>query len=585
MQNYRVVSRLIALLLPLVLIAPMTASANVLINPGFEAPTSHGQLPPGWVTFAGQMGEHMWIESGGAPGGGHVLVVNTGGTRNAGLRSEPVPAAPGEVYKASAQVYARPGNRPALYLDFWNANKQRIGSKSVSASTTNLWQTLNVSLEAPPGTEWVSIILYSNAGAAPERVAWDNASLEKDMSYVVSVAPDRPDHLYEVGETATFVVNVRQGGQLTAGVSAQWRLTLDGFTVLASGVTPVENGEARITGTLTEPGFMRAHVTVVGSAGSASASAAAGFSPHLIQPGRPAPDDFDSFWDGKKAELAAVPPVAQLTPVDSGVANIEAFDVQVASLGAPVSGYLARPANSQPGTLPAIITLHGAGVRSAELATATGWAREGALAMDVNAHGIPNGQPASYYTELSQTSLYDYRAQGRESRETFYFLEMFLRVIRAIDFITAQPEWDGKTLVLYGTSQGGAQALAGAGLDGRVTFFAAGIPAMADFGGVVIDRPMRWDLSTMAPAQAQRIRETLRYFDTAHFAARTQADGFFTAAFLDTTVPPSTVYAARNSVAGTTEVFNDPLVEHTNTSQALAAMRNAVLAHLARRDK
>ena len=31
-------------------------------------------------------------------------------------------------------------------------------------------------------------------------------------------------------------------------------------------------------------------------------------------------------------------------------------------------------------------------------------------------------------------------------------------MVRAIDVLTAQPEWDGRTVVVYGSSQGGAQA-------------------------------------------------------------------------------------------------------------------------------
>jgi cephalosporin-C deacetylase len=46
--------------------------------------------------------------------------------------------------------------------------------------------------------------------------------------------------------------------------------------------------------------------------------------------------------------------------------------------------------------------------------------------------------------------------------------------IRAIDVLTEQPEWDGRTVAVFGISQGGFQAIAAAGLDPRVTFFAAG---------------------------------------------------------------------------------------------------------------
>lgn len=80
--------------------------------------------------------------------------------------------------------------------------------------------------------------------------------------------------------------------------------------------------------------------------------------------------------------------------------------------------------------------------------------------------------------ELSRGELKDYRNAGHEDRETCYFKGMFLRLVRAIDFLTSQPEWDGKTLIVYGSSQGGYQAIVAAGLDSRVSYFCAGVPRM-----------------------------------------------------------------------------------------------------------
>jgi len=55
--------------------------------------------------------------------------------------------------------------------------------------------------------------------------------------------------------------------------------------------------------------------------------------------------------------------------------------------------------------------------------------------------------------------------QGMESRSDFYFRGMYLRLIRTLDFLASQPEWDGKRILVIGESQGGGQALAAAGLD------------------------------------------------------------------------------------------------------------------------
>ena len=142
--------------------------------------------------------------------------------------------------------------------------------------------------------------------------------------------------------------------------------------------------------------------------------------------------------------------------------------------------------------------------------------------MDMNADGIENGQPEEYYHKLGGSSRndllatfrsgmfserllrttaggggarYEYPRQGREDRERVYFLGMMLRIIRAIDVLTEQPEWDCRTVAVFGISQDGFQAIAvavfgisqgrfqaiaAAGLDPQVTFFAAGESATAN---------------------------------------------------------------------------------------------------------
>jgi cephalosporin-C deacetylase len=123
-----------------------------------------------------------------------------------------------------------------------------------------------------------------------------------------------------------------------------------------------------------------------------------------------------------------VPARPRLTPVKSPTAGVDAFDLQADSLGAPVSGYFARPVGAKVRSLPAILTVHGAGVRSASLTGAAGWARDGALALDLNAHGLPNGRESAFYDGLANGELKEYRRAGRESRDTVYFLGMFLRL-------------------------------------------------------------------------------------------------------------------------------------------------------------
>jgi cephalosporin-C deacetylase-like acetyl esterase len=315
-----------------------------------------------------------------------------------------------------------------------------------------------------------------------------------------------------------------------------------------------------------------------------TALAGAGIEPTAIKPSQPAPEDFGAFWAAQKQALAAVPVNARLTPVKSPREGVETFDVQADSVGAGVSAYLARPVGAKPRSLPIILTVHGAGVSSSNLGGAAGWAKDGVLAMDMNAHGLPNGKPKEFYAELAAGGLKDYRVAGRTSRETIYFRGMYLRLVRALDVLTAQPEWDGRTVVVYGSSQGGAQAIAAAGLDERVTFFVAGVPAGNDHTGALAGRIAGWPkFIPTGETPAPEVVTAVRYYDGVNFAARAKAPGFFTVGFIDTTCPPTSVYAAYNALTTEKGIFNDIPSGHTNSPAAGKAMREAVMKHFAAR--
>ncbi|AHF92908.1 acetyl xylan esterase [Opitutaceae bacterium TAV5] len=406
--------------------------------------------------------------------------------------------------------------------------------------------------------------------------------------FILTIKTERADALYAENETVMFVITLTHGGQPVEGAEVDWKISKDGMPPVTSGRAVLEKGEARVTGSLPEPGFLQCRAEYAGATENGGkplvALAGAGISPRKIRPSLPPPDDFDAFWAAQKAALAKVPANVRLTPVSGQDASLAFFDAQVDCVdGVPVSGYLVRPADAKPKSLPAILTVHGAGVGSARIEAAANWARQGVLALDINAHGLPNGQPQAWYDSLREGELKDYRIRGRTARDTIYFRGMFLRVLRALDVLAAQPEWDGRTLVIQGSSQGGAQAIAGAALDPRVTFFVAGVPAMCDHSALLAGRAAGWP--KMVPADAAgkphaRALEAARYYDMVNFASRIRRPGFFTVGFIDTTCPPTSVYAAFNALRGTGRIFDDLAAGHTNTPEAMKRMRQAIRRHI-----
>lgn len=414
-----------------------------------------------------------------------------------------------------------------------------------------------------------------------------------EPAYELKVVTDRLDAVYDTGQEAQFLISVTRGEQAVTRGDVSY--VVDDFITeyppandYPSGDLKLdENGACVVKVSAEQPLFLRCRVTYQPPQGKKVATvAAAGFSPDQIVPSLPVPEDFDQFWADQKRQLAEVPLDPELSPVEQGNTEIDCFDVQVPCLGgAPVSGYLGLPKDAQPKSLPAILWVHGAGVRSSSLSNAVKGAQADMLSMDINAHGIPNGKPAEFYRDLTVGRLKSYRNAGRESRETVYFRGMFLRLVRAIDFLTSRPEWDGRIVAVIGHSQGGGQALVAGGIDDRVTMIATGVPAICDHTGRAAGRINGWP--KLVPTAADgvpdpAILEASRYVDAVNFASRCRADAIMSVGFIDPVCPPSSCYAAYNALLGSKQIINEPLMSHAAPAHIHDAFFKRVQEHVGR---
>ena len=372
-----------------------------------------------------------------------------------------------------------------------------------------------------------------------------SASLAGTFTFMGST--DKNPMTYESGEKMVFTVQLLEDGKPVAGKNLVWtRRGDDGKTDNGTSVSSADE-PLTITTSIEQPGFVHINVfakdengnqLMNGSKPMPKFDGGAGVALDKIE-GWPEPKDFDVFWAKQKAKLAAVPLRTDMVPVDSDKPDVLVFDVKVDCAGKmPVSGYYCRPKNTAPKSLPARVSFQGYGVRSANKPT---WAAVTAIALEINAHGISNGLHADYYKELSQTTLKGYAWNDEENNdpETAYFNGMFFRVMRALEFIKSQPEWDGKTLIVSGGSQGGMQCLAAAGLDQDVTRCEASIPWCCDLGGRNLGRLSGWFM---------KWTDALGYYDAANHAKRIKCTTYIYAGLGDYTCPPSTEAVLYNNI-------------------------------------
>jgi cephalosporin-C deacetylase-like acetyl esterase len=279
----------------------------------------------------------------------------------------------------------------------------------------------------------------------------------------------------------------------------------------------------------------------------------AAVAPSKIALSTPRPDDFDAFWAAKLAEQAKLPINPVLTPVQTDVPGVEMNMFMLDALGSKARGYVAKPARE--GKFPAVIQLQYAGVYALNAQADAQRAAEGWLMINVDSHDkLPSDQSGDIPR--------NYQTIGRTDREKSYFLNMYLRDSRVLDYVLTRTDWDGKTIVLMGGSMGGQQSLSLAGLrPDKITAVLVCVPAGADTNGDLHGRKAgypNW------PPDSPDAMNTARYFDTVNFASRIHAPVMAGIGFIDTTSPPAGIWTALNHIPGSKEPFPMIESEHDN---------------------
>lgn len=271
--------------------------------------------------------------------------------------------------------------------------------------------------------------------------------------------------------------------------------------------------------------------------------------PEEFTPGFEAPKDLQKFWNREIRKMRAEKMKPILVKEKSPSEGIEVYSVEINCVGPrPVRGYLAFPEGAEPKSLPAILLLHAASSTggTSKIGAVIPYAKMGALVIDFNAHGMKNMQSEEYYAELFKGDLKGYSGREPESKDTYYFKWMFLRALRALDYMCNHELWDGKHMVVTGGSQGGAQSCFLAAIDPRVTAAAITCPAMLDQGGKLAGRTSAWPKTMDKYPESSKVNSP--YFDPALMLKNTKAEIWCEIGLYDLTCPPANVFAAMNQV-------------------------------------
>ena len=375
-------------------------------------------------------------------------------------------------------------------------------------------------------------------------------------SIVVTVEPDHHDWNYRVGETAKFTVEVRRSGTLVNDVTIDYATGPEMYQDTKKTVT-LKDGTLKLSGKMTSPGFYRVDVTAHVDGKDYRGACAAAFSPEKLQPSTIMPSDFADFWqqsivDARKTDLD---PTKHLLPERcTKDVNVYEISFQNEQWGSRTYGILCVPVKE--GRYPALLRVPGAGVRPYEGDVYT--ASQGVITLEIGIHGVPVTMKQGVYDNLNNGALRGYWEFNMDSREKHYYHHVIMGCIRAMDYIEQYTPWDGKNAGVTGSSQGGFLTLATAGLDKRITCYAAVHAALCDhtnsLRGIACGWPhyFYWN---KGKGQEKQI-EVSRYYDGVNFARliTNSQHGWFSFGYCDDVVPPTTAWATYNTVTGPKEI-------------------------------
>jgi cephalosporin-C deacetylase len=288
-------------------------------------------------------------------------------------------------------------------------------------------------------------------------------------------------------------------------------------------------------------------------------------------PPRREPDDFDAFWQDTLATVREYPLDAHFVPVDYNMRTVETFDVTFNGYaGQPIKGWLLLPAQRSE-ALPCIVEYIGyGGGRGFPFDWLTyssaGYAH---LIMDTRGQGSGwrQGDTPDIEPDGSNPQAPGWMTRGILHPHTYYYRRVFSDAVRAVEAARANDAIDSQRIAISGISQGGGITLAVSGLVPDVQVAMPDVPFLCHY-----QRAMQ--ITDGYPYQEivnychihrnniETVHHTLSYFDGVNFAARGKARAIFSTALMDTTCPPSTVFAAYNHYAGQKEIRVWPYNHH-----------------------
>lgn len=268
------------------------------------------------------------------------------------------------------------------------------------------------------------------------------------------------------------------------------------------------------------------------------------------------PTDFDAFWDRTMTEARRFDWSPEITPVDTDLRTVDVYDVRFPGFGGqPIAAWLRVPRGAV-APLPAVVEYVGYGGGRGYPEESLLWASSGFAHFQMDTRGQGSVWSVGETDDDGPTGPAHpgFMTRGILDREAYYYRRLITDAARAVDAVRILPQVDPAHVSVVGQSQGGGLALAVAGLVPDLTAVAALVPFLCDFSRAmqITDQQPYSEIASFLKVHRQDVKtvmDTLANFDSVFFARRAGAPLYVSAALMDITCPPSTVYGAFNNYA------------------------------------
>lgn len=379
-------------------------------------------------------------------------------------------------------------------------------------------------------------------------------------SLSLKIGDERESALFRCGEH----VELEVVPHMDRGLAPEGEIVVRTDDGTADGVRETSfraDGPARLVVCRETPGFVRCTAEWRhGGETAARISRSIGFSVEEIRPDEPEPEGFAAFWKGLLDQAAALPEQPFLTPVpECDDEKTRLFELCVPTLnGKRMYGFVSIP--KAEGKYPVIICYPGSGPAS-DGRHALRYEDAISLFMNVHFYRFEPGVPPEETAARVGYNPNGYATFGIESRDTYFYHDVVPGISRAVSFMASLPQFNGKDMGVFGSSQGGWLSIMSAAFHPEITAMCLNVPAFCQLDGFLAVRK-EMEKHADDAAYLARVLETLRWYSSVHAAKRIRAAAAVIVGRIDECCPPTGIYAMFNELAGKKKMFNEMDMRH-----------------------